>query len=43
MTKERKRKASGAYGKQHKDKCIKCGKYGHKSTDQKCPENLKKK
>ena len=34
-----KEKALLAYGKQYKDWCNKHGKFGHKSTDQKCLEN----
>ena len=34
-----KEKALGTYNKQYKQKCRKCGKYGHKPGDKKCPEN----
>ena len=29
----------GAYNKQYKQQCWKCGKYGHKPGDRRCPEN----
>ena len=32
-----------AYGKSFKGRCTKCGKYGHESTNAKCPENNEKK
>ena len=28
-----------AYNKQYKQWCRKCGKYGHKPGDKRCPEN----
>ena len=31
----------GAYGKQCKGRCSKCGKYGYKPTEQKSPESKK--
>ena len=39
--KKGKEKVLVAYKKQYKGRCIKCGKYGHKSTDPKCPEKTK--
>ena len=35
--------ALGAYDKQYKQWGCKCGKYGHKPGDCKCPENKKEK
>ena len=33
----------GAYNKQDKQQCQKCGKYGHKPGGQRCPENKNEK
>ena len=41
--KSRKEKALGAYNKQYKQRCHKCGKYIHKPDNQKCPENKNEK
>ena len=41
MKKREKEKVSGAYNKQYKQRCQKCGKYGHKPGDCKCSENKK--
>ena len=38
-----KEKAQAAYGKQFKDRCHRCGKIGHKSTDSKFQENKNEK
>ena len=42
-TKTEKEKASGAYKKQYKQRCCKCGNYGHKPEDKICSENRKEK
>ena len=34
-----KEKALGAFNKQNKQLCRKCGEYGHKPGDKRCPEN----
>ena len=36
-----KERALGAYSKQYKQRCSKCGKYGHKSDICKCSSNKK--
>ena len=41
--KTEKEKAMGAYNKQYKQPCQKCGKYSHKPGDRRCPENKKEK
>ena len=38
-----KEKALGAYNKQYKQRYMKCGKYGHKSGQKRCPENKNEK
>ena len=38
-----KEKALGVHDKQYKQRCRKCGKYGHKPGDWRCPENKNKK
>ena len=37
--KKLKKKALGAYDKQYKQQCQKCGTYGHKPGNRRCPEN----
>ena len=39
--KKRGKRVLGAYNKQYKQRCCKCGKYGHKPCYQKWPENEK--
>ena len=38
--KTEKEKVLGAYNKQYKQWCCKCGRYGHKPGDRKYPENI---
>ena len=38
-----KEKALGAWNKQYKQQCQKCGRYGHKPGNRRCPENKNEK